>query len=323
MKFMIHTAHAAGTLTADARAVLGFVRRAADAAGASVTAVLLGPGAAAAAAEAINCGADRALVAEDPALAVFDVNAYATALVHAAQQMDARTVFLSFDARGKDLVAPVAKRLDAAAITEVTGVSANGQTLDWERPAYGGKALALYRANRPTVVIGVRPRSQQPVIPDAARTGDISLLALPPLPLSALRVVATSAPDGPRLEDARVIVSGGRGLGGASGFDHLRRLAHMLGGAVGASRAACDAGWVPATSQVGQTGAAVAPDLYIAIGISGASQHLAGIGGAKTVVAINKDPQAPIFKRANLGVVADFGAFVSALESELRKSAPG
>jgi electron transfer flavoprotein alpha subunit len=322
MTFLIHAAHAAGALTADARAVLGFARRAADEADARTAAVLLGPGAGAAAAEAIRCGADRALVSEDPALAGFDSNACATALVHAAQEMSASAVFFNFDATGKDLVAPVAKRLAAAAITEVTGFSMNGRTLEWERPVYGGKAVALYHANRPTIVIGVRPRTQPQAIPDASRVGDIASLALPPLPHGALRVVGRTAPDGPRLEDARVIVSGGRGLGGPAGFEHLRRLARLLGGAVGASRAACDAGWVPGTYQVGQTGAAVAPDLYIAIGISGASQHLAGIGGAKTVVAINKDPQAPIFKRANLGVVADFSAFINALENELRKQVP-
>jgi electron transfer flavoprotein alpha subunit len=320
VKFAAHVAHRGGHLVPDGRAVLAFARRAADARGAELTALLLGPDAVECAMEAIHCGADRVALMPDAALAEYDDETVAAALVYAVRATGATVTFVNFDAAGKDVVARIAKRLGAAALTEVTGFTLDGDDFLWQRPVYGGKALAHCRSCRPAIVLGVRPKSQTPATADAGRTGEVVALDAVTLPRGRVRTVATAAPAGPRLEDARVIVSGGRGVGGTAGFEKLRRLAECVGGAVGASRAACDAGWVPATCQVGQTGAVVAPDLYFAVGISGASQHLAGIAGAKTVIAINKDPEAPIFKRATLGVVADFAPFIVALEAELRKA---
>lgn len=320
MIYIAYVAHQAGQLTPDARAVLGLARRAADASALPLGAVLLGPGTGDAAREAIASGADRAIVVAEPALAEYDAESFAAALAAAMRALRGSALFLSFDAVGKDLVGRLAKRLGAAAITEVTGFSSQGEEILWERPTYGGKAIAHYRSARPMVVVGVRPKSHAPAAADPARTGDIQTLEVGALPASAARIVSCTALDGPRLEEARVIVSGGRGVGGPGGFDMLRRLAERLGGAVGGSRAVCDAGWVPGSYQVGQTGAVVAPELYIAVGISGASQHLAGIAGAKVVVAINTDPQAPIFKRATLGVVADGAAFVPALDAALSRA---
>ena len=229
------------------------------------------------------------------------------ALVVAAQHVDASVLFVNFDALGKELVGRLAKRLGGAAITEVIGFSVEDGDIVWERPVYGGKAVAHCRSTRSTAIVGVRPKSQPVAARVAGREGDMEVLSAPLRQASRVRVIETAdaSGDAPRLSDARVIVSGGRGLGGASGFDALRTLAQQLGGVVGASRAVCDAGWIPTSYQIGQTGSIVAPELYVAVGISGAMQHLAGITGAKTVVAINNDPEAPIFKRATLGVVAD------------------
>ena len=177
-------------------------------------------------------------------------------------------------------------------------------------------------ARRAPVVVTARPGAFEP----AEETGGAELAAEArpvQVPTDAVRLRERVAAEraGPRLEEARVVVSGGRGIGGPEGFRLLEELARVLGGAVGASLAAVDEGWVPPDLQVGQTGKVVSPDVYFAVGISGASQHLAGIAGAKAVVAINKDPHAPIFEAARFGVVMDWRRFVPALIEECRKLA--
>jgi electron transfer flavoprotein alpha subunit len=309
-------------LSSGAREALAFGSRLAKAKGDEVEAVLLGPRAADGAKEAIACGANKCYIVQDSLLAEYDVDLYVTSIHTVFKQSGADVLVVSFDRMGKDLAGRLATRARASAITEVTDFVLDAEDLKWLRPIYGDKAVGEYTATRSRVVVGLRQKSQEPFVPDMTRTGEIIPINCPiseEMMITKLVVKIQAALSDVRLEDARIIVSGGRGIGGPEGFKDLEVLADLLGGSVGASRAACDAGWVPASQQVGQTGAVVSPDLYIAVGISGASQHLAGITNAKTVVAINTDPEASIFKRANLGVIADYRTVIPALTEKLKK----
>lgn len=243
----------------------------------------------------------------------------------ACAQISPALLLLTGDAVGLQLAPRLAVRTKAAYVSGCCGFepAASGR-LDFVRPIYGGRALEVLASTAPLTVVTVKSKSflngeRRPAAAQV-QTLDISHTS----PSGAITRVQVEAPQectGPDLEDAPVIVSGGRGLGSAEGFAGLRRLAEILGGAVGASRAAVDAGWIAPAFQVGQTGTTVAPDLYIAIGISGAVQHLVGIGAAKNIVAINTDEEAPIFGVANLGVVADYREIIPALIDELTETA--
>jgi electron transfer flavoprotein alpha subunit len=309
-------------LSSGAKEALAFGSRLASSTGGEVRSVSLGPIATAGAKESISLGASIAYTISNPLLTEYDVELYVNCLETVFQQSGADILILSFDRMGKDLVGRLATRIGTSAITEVVDYNADSDKLTWIRPIYGDKAFGEYTTTRSKVVVGIRKKSQNVDVPDETRIGEIIEVNYSPsedMIVTKLVVKIQAALSDIRLEDARIIISGGRGLGGQEGFNELHVLANLLGGTVGASRAACDAGWVPSNLQVGQTGAVVAPDLYIAVGISGASQHLAGITNAKTVVAINTDPEAPIFKRANIGVVADYKTVIQALTEKLKK----
>ena len=235
------------------------------------------------------------------------------ALAELVREHDAQIVLLPRDDRTAEIAPRLAERLDGTAVTQVVDV--DGDT--WTRIAFGGKALADVKPLRSPVVATLVRGAFPAVETDGVRavdapmtTGDGAVQLL----------VREEPPAGASLDDAKVIVSGGAGLGGPEGFRELEELAALLGGAVGASLAAVDAGWAPADRQVGLTGKTVSPDVYFALGISGASQHLAGIGGAKAVVAVNTDADAPIFNTARLGVVMDCHTFVRSLIERLRSA---
>src|SRR5215471_8422551 len=257
------------------------------------------------------------------ALSGYQTDLYLSALqqIQAASQSD--VILLPSTTYGLELLSPFAYRLNAAAVMDCVGLNGdagNGSVLV-TKPVYGGKANSELLAKSGPLVIAMRMRT---VTPLAAQTGksckvvDVPLSLDPAIAKTKILERITEETSGPKLEDARVIVSGGRGLGGPEAFTELTTLATLLGGTIGASRAACDQGWVPASLQIGQTGKKVAPDLYLAVGISGASQHMVGIAGARHIVAINKDAKAPIFQMAACGVVDDFKSFLPQFTSALR-----
>lgn len=300
---------------------LGEAKRLAN--GGAVTAAVFGANAAAIAAEAITLGADKAIVCEDATLADFRAEPYIALLTKVAQDVKPDVVMAGASTRGRDVSSGLAVELETGAIADCIAIEEQDGQLLATRPVYAGKLLAnvVVPAKRPSVIT---TRSRAFPMPEATAGKSGEVTAIAPV-LSEDQIVSkvtgfTAEGEGEvSLNDARIIVSGGRGVGGPEGFAPVMALAKTLGGAMGASRAAVDAGWIPYKHQVGQTGKTVSPDLYVACGISGAIQHQAGMRTAKVIVAINKDPEAPIFKLARYGVVGDLFQIVPALEAEFKK----
>jgi electron transfer flavoprotein alpha subunit len=228
-------------------------------------------------------------------------------------------VLLTNDTYNQELAPRLAYRLGGSAVGDVVDVRVEGEALLVSRQVYGGKAQAVIELKRRPAVVWLRARSFTPAAQHAER-GDITRAALALQPDTRTRITERKREEQgeARLEEARVIVSGGRGIGGPEPFEaELKPLADILGAQMAASRAACDAGWVPPTWQVGQTGKKVTPELYLAIAITGASQHMAGISEAKTIAAINTDRDAPIFKHCRFGIVEDYRKVVPLLRDKL------
>ncbi len=304
--------------------MVGKGRELADQRGAALTACVLGHNVEHVAQQAIAYGADRVFWMDDPSLAAYRTQPYAEVLVHLVRQYKPEIFLLGASSRGRDLAGSVATELYTGLTADCTGLDIDPETslLRQTRPAFGGNIMATiicpnYRPQMSTV----RHRVFEMPAADPARQGQI--VAVEPSMGEediATRVVDFIEEQGQvNLADAKIIVSGGRGVGGPEGFEPVRQLAEVLGGALGSSRAAVDAGWIPYAHQVGQTGRTVRPDLYIACGISGAVQHLAGMGTSKIIVAINKDPEAPIFSVANYGMVGDLFQVVPALTEQFKK----
>lgn len=287
------------------------------AAGLGEEVALVALGSRAAAEAAGRYGATRAVVVEGDVSGSGTEGALA-ALVELARELDARVLLLPADDRTAEIAPRLAERLGGSAVTQTVAVELSEGRLRWIRAAYGGKTLAAVTAVAEPVVATLRRGAFEAPAGDGAPT-EISSHPMPATDgaVELLEVEAPVADAG--LEDAKVVVAGGAGLGAADQFTALEELAGLLGGAVGASLAAVDAGWAPADRQVGLTGKTVSPDVYFALGISGASQHLAGMSGAKVVVAVNTDPEASIFSIARLGVVMDCAAFVAAMTRQLRE----
>ena len=295
------------------------------ASGDPVTALALGAGAASAAAAAGSHGATRLLVAEDPVFDAFPPEAYAAALAGAAQNAGADTILVPGTSLGRDVAARAAARLGTGMLSDVIELErGTGGALRGKRPVFSGKAYAweAIPTARPSMAT-LRPNVFA-ASPSDAPPAEVVPFAAPSVPVRA-RATRTELPERQELDvaEASIIVSGGRGLKEPANFALLRGLAEALGGAVGASRAVVDAGWISHAHQVGQTGKVVSPSLYVACGISGAIQHLAGMSSSKVIVAINKDPEAPIFKAATYGIVGDLFDVVPTLTEEIRKIRAG
>ena len=220
----------------------------------------------------------------------------------------------------RDLAPLLAARLNTAAVTDVIALRVENDTIIATRPVYGGNALADFTIDSEPQVISIRLKAFTPEPADETRLVTVSDLPAITRP-AGIRILehVTMQQHGPKLEDAKIVVGGGRGLGGPEGFVQLKQLADLLGGVVGASRPPCDQGWWPESGQIGVTGKIIAPDLYIAVGISGSSQHVSGVSGAKTIVAINKDPEANIFKAASYGVTADWKKVLPAFTAKVKE----
>ena len=272
---------------------------------------------------AIAHGADVVYVVEHDSLAGAPPDAVVAVAQAAVQEARPRFVIGAKTLLSRDTLPRLAARLGTALAQDCTALSVDAQgRLLAVRPTYGGNAEATIACVSEPAVAAIRPKAVEPLSSDEPRTGEVVRLDVD-LSTNVIRTriierVEREA-EGVRLEDARVIVSGGRGVGSPEAFSQLDELAKLLGGAVGASRAACDAGWVPSSYQVGLTGKTVTPDLYIAVGISGASQHMAGCSAARNIVGINKDAGANIFKESGFGVVGDWEKVLPAFMEQLHE----
>ncbi len=310
------------TLTAE---VLGVARRLGSELSEPVTAVVLGADPAEAK-ELWELGADRVVRVVHPLLELFNLDAAVSALESLLRRENPNVVLMAHTFQGRALGPALAFRLRTGVATDCVDLRAEGEdrTLVLTRSILGGNFRAeVVIESRPQVVT-LRPKAFPPAEPEAGRTGTEEEFA-PELDAARIRQqvrrrVQEAAAEGVRLEDARIVVAGGRGLGGPENWHLIEELARALGAAVGASRAVTDAGWVPTSLQVGLTGKTISPDLYIAVGISGAVQHMAGVSAAKTIVAINKDPDATIFKYARFGVVGDAKQILPALTREVKRA---
>lgn len=300
-----------------AQGVLGAGRALATAYGARLSAIVVGqdnPGMNSQLAAVV----DEVIVAAQPELAEYQPETVLAALTSICRELSPVALLLGNDTWSQEIVPRLAHRLGGSAAGDGIALAVVDGAVRVRRSVYGGKAVATVALKRAPAVLWLRARAFDPA-PDIGSTAEIRHVS-PEVPaVPATRIVERKSEQSgeARLEDARVIVSGGRGLGGPEPFADLQELAGMIGAQVAASRAACDSGWCPPSWQVGQTGKKVAPGLYLAVAIRGASQHMAGISDAKVIAAINIDPEAPIFKHCRFGIVEDYKKVIPLLKEKL------
>ncbi|KYG91589.1 electron transfer flavoprotein subunit alpha [[Bacillus] sp. KCTC 13219] len=287
--------------------------------GGEIVGVLIGDAVADVANELVAYGADRVVTVEHPHLKSYTSDGYSQAFMAVVGEESPEAIVFGHTALGKDLSPKIASKLQSGLVSDVTEIEGAGDSALFIRPIYSGKAFEKVKVKEGIVFVTIRPNNIAPLAKDAGRSGNVSSLAVEITNLrTIIKEVVRKSAEGVDLSEAKVVVAGGRGVKSEEGFEPLKELANLLGGAVGASRGACDAEYCDYSLQIGQTGKVVTPDLYIAAGISGAIQHLAGMSNSKVIVAINKDPEANIFKVADYGIVGDLFEVVPMLIEEFK-----
>ena len=317
-----------GKLAAITTELLGCGRKLADSLGEELCAVVLGSGVKGSANEVIAYGANKVYVVDDALLKDYQTESYTAVMEKVVKQVAPRIVLLGQTSVGRDLAPRLAFRLGTAISMDCLELDIDPQSklLIQTRPVYGGNARAIFTSQKEPQMATIRTKAMSPSERDASRKGEvIDVAAGIDASIIKAKFVKKVKEEvaGVKLEDAPVIVTGGRGIGGAEGFKQLAELAGMLKGAVGATRPATDNGWVPTTQQIGLTGKIVAPDVYIAVALSGSSQHMAGCSGSKKIIAINKDKEANIFREAQFGVVGDWKQVIPAFTKKVKELLAG
>ena len=325
---MIHAEVAEGKLATIATELLGCGRGLADNLGEELSVVIIGSGVSSLAQEAFAFGADKVYIVDDVLLQDYQTDAYVPVMEKVVRQAMPRILLVGQTSIGRDLAPGLAFRLETAATMDCIelAIDPGSKRLLRTKPVYGGNARAVFTSELDPQIATVRTKVMTPLEPDTSRKGEVVTVEAgmdsSTVKTRVLEKVKQEV-EGISLEAAGVVISGGRGMGSADGFKQLEELAGVLKGAVGASRPPCDNGWVPDVRQVGLTGKIVAPDLYIAVALSGSSQHMAGCSGCKNIVAINKDPEANIFREARFGVVGDWKKVLPALTEKVRELMTG
>jgi electron transfer flavoprotein alpha subunit len=301
-----------GEITTVTKELLNIGRRLSDDLSQPLSTLLIGKDIQKAAEEVISLGADKVYIVDSSSSAEPHPDRHVAIIAEVCQQVAPFIILLGQTDIGRDIAPRLAARLRATVVMDCTELAIDSETkqLLQTKPVYGGNAIAVWvsESHEPQIIT-LRPRAVMPAEPDASRKGEIITLSVTvddSMVKSKLVETVKEEVKGIKLEDAKVIVAGGGGIGGSDGFKLLEELAKVLGGTVGVSRVPCDEGWMPLSLEIGQTGHIVSPSLYIAVGISGASQHMAGCSGSKYIVAINRDPEANIFKVSDFGVVGDY-----------------
>ncbi len=315
-----------GKLASISAEVLGIGKKLAGDLGQGLAAVVIGSGVGDAANEAVFFGADKVYVIDNPIFADYTTDGYVSALEKLNAEASHEVILTGQTPMGMDLSPRLAFRLGTATVLDCVDLTIEDGKLMKNKPVYGGNAVAVYVSETKPHMATARSKAFEPLAQDVSRSGEVVNFD-PGLDASVIRAKVTGRVkeeiEGIKLEDADVVICGGRGVGSEEGFGELRDLAKLLNGALGASRPPCDSGWVPTNIQIGLTGKMVAPTVYIAIALSGSSQHQAGMSGSKNIIAINKDPEANIFGISHYGVVGDYKKILPALAEKCKELLAG